>query len=264
MGWGALVVSAAWRQFQDEIARWDVAGRTVDFWWRDDDACRPDPALARLIALADGAQVPLALAVIPADAVPAAFESLAPVVTLLQHGVDHRNRALANEKKTEFSAREPLPAALARLAQGRAQLESVAPGRSLAVLVPPWNRISMPQLIAELAGAGYRGLSTFGPRVAAQSTVSLVLANTHVDVIDWRGTRGFVGEDAALEQATRHLVARRTGLADPTEATGWLTHHATHDEPAWTFLARLLERTRDQPAVRWRSAADLFCDHRSK
>lgn len=258
------MVSASWQQFQYEIARWGEAGRVVDFWWRDDDACRPDPALTRLIALANGTQVPLALAVIPADAACAAFESLPRVVTLLQHGVDHRNRALGNEKKTEFTARESLPAALARLAHGRAQLELVAPGRLLAVLVPPWNRISMPQLTAELAGAGYCGLSTFGPRAAGQSTAGLVLVNTHVDVIDWRGTRGFVGEDAALQQATRHLVARRTGLADAAEATGWLTHHAVHDEPVWTFLARLLERTRDQSAVRWRAAADLFCGHRSK
>ena len=255
------MVSVAWRLFEDEIARWGEAGRTVDFWWRDDDACRPHAALRRLIALADRAQVPLALAVIPADALPEAFESLAPVVTLLQHGVDHRNRALANEKKTEFSAHEPLQGALARLAHGRARLESVAPGRSLAVLVPPWNRISRPELIAELGGAGYRGLSTFGPRVAAQSSAGLALANTHVDVIDWRGTRGFVGEDAALELATRHLVARRTGLANLAEATGWLTHHAVHDEPVWAFLARLLERTCNQPTVRWRSAADLFYDH---
>lgn len=86
------------------------------------------------------------------------------------------------------------------------------------------------------------------------------MVNTHVDVIDWRGSRGFVGEDFALNLATRHLQARRNGSADAHECTGWLTHHAVHDEAAWSFLAMLLERTRRTDGVRWRAATDLFTD----
>ena len=86
----------------------------------------------------------------------------------------------------------------------------------------------------------------------------LVQVNTHVDIIDWKGTRGFVGEVSALGQATRHLVARREGAADAGEPVGWLTHHAVHDEAAWAFLAKLFEMTQAIPGVRWRTVQELF------
>ena len=82
--------------------------------------------------------------------------------------------------------------------------------------------------------------------------------NTHVDIIDWKGGRRFAGEDAALNAALRHLQARRTGAVDAAEPTGWLTHHACHDEATWSFLERLFELSRGQPGVRWRSAQELF------
>ena len=34
-----------------ELARWKAAGHAPAFWWRDDDARRPTPALDRLLAL---------------------------------------------------------------------------------------------------------------------------------------------------------------------------------------------------------------------
>jgi hypothetical protein len=255
---GVNVVNQAWQAFFAEIAQWRESARIVDFWWRDDDACRPDPALARLVALANVHAVPLALAVIPADLQAAAFEPVDSLVTLLQHGVDHHNRAAAGGKKTEFPASELLATALERLADGQRRLQTLSASRVLPVLVPPWNRISSPGLIAQLADAGYRGLSTFGARGAMYAAPGVLMVNTHVDVIDWRGSRGFVGEEIALSVATRHLQARRRGLADVGEATGWLTHHAVHDEATWSFMALLLERTRGLDGVRWRAAADLF------
>ena len=252
------MVNQAWQDFYEEIAQWRDIGRTVDFWWRDDDACRPDPALARLLELARTSGVPLALAVIPVDVQAAAFEPASSLLTLLQHGVDHLNRAAAGDKKTEFPASELPATALARLAEGYMKLQRATGLSVLPVLVPPWNRISAPHLMAQLAGAGYRGLSTFGPRNSMYPAPGLLMVNTHIDVIDWRGSRGFVGAEVALAQATRHLQARRNGSAQAQECTGWLTHHAVHDEATWRFMAMLLERTSHIDGVRWRSAADLF------
>lgn len=252
------MVNAAWQQLLDEIARWRDAGLAVEFWWRDDDAQRPDPALARLMSLADSYGVALALAVVPEGVQAAAFEPASAMVCVLQHGVDHRNRAAAGAKKTEFPEHEGLPLALARLMHGRAQLEALDGVSVLPVLVPPWNRISAPGLAGLLAGAGYRGLSTFGARRSREVQPGLVCANTHVDIIDWHGSRGFKGADSALAQATRHLRMRRTGVSDSTEPTGWLTHHALHDGPAWMFLEQLLERTRGLDGVRWLGAAEIF------
>lgn len=251
------MVDSAWRGFFDEIARWHDAGRDVDFWWRDDDACRPTPALTRLLALSGGSGVPLALAAVPAFAESAAFDDMPTSVAVLQHGVDHRDRACATEKKTEFHASEFVDTALQRLVAGRTQLEAVAGPRVLPVLVPPWNRLSA-ALMPRLAAAGYLGISTFGVRKVTNQAHGLRQVNTHVDIIDWRGGRGFAGTGSALGQATRHLAARRAGEADASEPTGWLTHHAVHDDASWSFLDRLFEATQGISGVYWRSPEDVF------
>lgn len=243
-------MNAPWRALLEELAQWRDTGRSVDFWWRDDDAGKPSSALGRLVGLAQAERIPLALAVVAQDYDPAILQPESSQVALLQHGVDHRNRAVAGGKKTEFPAEEPLALALTRLRGGYASIESQSPGRLLAVLVPPWNRIASPGLVPALPGAGYVGLSRFGPRDAKKSGAGLREINTHVDIIDWRGSRGFAGEDVVLASAVQHLRARRLGLVDPDEPTGWLTHHAVHDAPAWEFLGRLFERTR-LPGVHW-------------
>lgn len=251
------MVGLHWRAFLDELARWEGSGRAVDFWWRDDDACRRDPALSRLCALSGRSGVPLALAVIPAGAEAEAFADLPSTVTVIQHGADHCNRAPPASKKSEFPAEEPVETALRRLKEGHASLVSAAGTTVLPVMAPPWNRIHA-DLVARLAGAGYVGLSAYKSRLAAMPYEGLTQVNTHVDIIDWKGTRGFVGVESALRQATQHLAARRTGMADADEPTGWLSHHAVHDEAAWCFLAELFDVTQGRPGIRWRSARDMF------
>lgn len=244
-----------WGELADELARWRDAGRTVEFWWRDDDAGEMNPALARLLALAERSDVPLALAVIPARAGPELFVRLPRQVSILQHGADHVNRAAA-AKKSEFPDDEAPQAALARLAQARERLARLAGGFAPAVLAPPWNRIAA-ALVPRLAAAGFCGLSLYGARTAALAAPGLRQVNAHVDIVDWRGTRGFVGEERALAAVCAHLAARRAGRADPAEPTGVLTHHALHDEAAWAFLGRLFDVTRAAGA-RWLGAVELF------
>lgn len=248
-------MTSAWMELRSECARWKDAGRVVDFWWRDDDACHEDAALTQLLQLAAQEQVPLALAVIPLGVQPQVLSPKEHGVWLLQHGCDHANRAGAGEKKTEFPAAEPTEQALARLQHGWAQLQGPA---AVQVLVPPWNRIGSTRLPGLLAQAGYRGLSRFGARARGTALAGLVQVNTHVDIIDWHGTRGFVGEDRALHAALAHLQARREGRVDPDEATGWLTHHLVHDAACWDFLARLFAFCREEGAVVWQSADRLF------
>jgi hypothetical protein len=216
-----------------------------------------DAAVSRLISLAVDTDVPLALAVVPQAAEPSAFIATNPVVTVIQHGVDHRNRSMAGEKKNEFPASEAPLAAVTRLCDGLRMLEEAAPQRVIPVLAPPWNRLS-PSLVPLLPGAGFTGLSTFGARQAKTPFAGLTQINTHVDIIDWKGSRGFCGVESALAQAVRHLVAKRTGAVDDTEPTGWLSHHAVHDEASWDFLRQLFSHTRSSDVVRWRSPGSLF------
>lgn len=250
-------MNVAWQLFLDEISRWENAGRTAEFWWRDDDAARPHAALARLTGLAQRTCTPLALAVIPMQSGKEIFENLGSHVSILQHGTDHANRAGSGEKKTEFSAAEAPSAATSRLADARRLLEALAGKRFLPVLAPPWNRLPQ-HLAAHLAEAGFRGLSLYGARSRAEAAPGLRQVNTHVDLIAWRSGRGFVGEESALAAATRHLAAKRMAAVDPHEATGLLTHHAVHDEAAWSFLERLFETTRSLRAAAWRRPTELF------
>jgi hypothetical protein len=248
--------SAPWRAFTDELARWRDGGRVAEFWWRDDDAARRDPALERLLALAQ-VRTPLALAVVPMQAEKEAFDSAGSSVSIIQHGTDHRNRAGAGEKKTEFPAAESPQAAADRLAAARERLAAWARARFVPVLAPPWNRLP-DSLMPQLMPAGFRGLSRYGARTTAQPAPGVLQVNTHVDLIAWHAGRGFVGEDAALGTAVRHLAAKREGGADAGEPTGWLSHHAVHDENVWTFLERLFETLGTAPGARWRSARELF------
>ena len=252
-----MVGAEEWAEFIDELSRWRHANRVVEFWWRDDDACRPDPALDRLYALAARTGVPLALAAVPDQCEAAAFEGLSAGAAVLQHGADHRNRATAGEKKTEFPAAEPVGVAVARLVAGRVKLEGAAQGLVLPVLVPPWNRLS-PHLVAHLADGGYRGLSTFGVRNITNLPPGLTQINTHVDIIDWKGGRGFCGTGHVLHQVTTLLAARRANAGGATQPLGWLTHHAVHDAAAWDFLERLFEATTGVEGICWRSPMSLF------
>lgn len=228
----------SWERFESELARRGGAR----FWWRDDDAALPTASLRRLLELSSSFAVPLALAVVPHDAVPQLFESLPGQVSVLQHGTDHCNRAAPGEKKTEFPAAEPDEAALERLAAAKARLGAISGGRALPVLVPPWNRIR-PRLAEKLPSIGLHVLS----RDAKAGPVAGVKeVNTHIDIVAWRAGRGFIGERAALALALEQLHS--------PGPVGWLTHHAVHDEPTWDFLERLLR----VEAIRWAKPAELF------
>ena len=245
----------AWQRLAAELDRWAPGEAT--FWWRDDDAIAPSPALERLLGL--GSQ-PLALAVIPAEMVPELAGYLTGrKVDVLQHGYAHRNHEPPEAKKAELGAARPAAAVREDLRRGARLLAAAFGSQALPVLVPPWNRIAEP-LIDLLADDGYRGLSTQGPRrrERLQRQKGILQVNTHIDIVDWRGGRGFIGLEAAIDLAVGHLAARREGRAAAGEPTGLLTHHLVLEDSAFDFTAEFLARTAQHPAVQWRSARDIF------
>jgi len=233
----------SWGRLEAEIRRRSDAGRPVEFWWRDDDASVANGEVERLLELSRSHRIPLALAVIPQEADAGLFKLLHGGVAVLQHGTDHRNRAAAGEKKTEYPAAEPAAAALARIASGLQKLKPVE--QFLPVLAPPWNRMRS-DLLDKLPGIGIRGISGYGAQARREPAPGLRQVNTHVDIVAWRAGRRFVGEEQALSQAVKWLA---TG-----EPVGWLTHHAVHDAAAWDFIERLFTVR----GARWLSAAEAF------
>lgn len=239
-----------------ELDRWADEERTATLWWRDDDAVAESPALQRLVHLASG--IPLAIAAIPAHATQSLKDATSRTSTIhiLQHGFAHTNHAPQNEKKSEFGPHRDAGTMVAEVVRGREILQSLAGDAFLPVFVPPWNRIDA-GFAARLPNIGFAAVSTFG---TPKGTAGPKPINVHIDLIDWRGTRKFVGEDVALGVLLNHLIHRRTGGCRESEATGLMTHHLVHDEGTWRFIERLLDLTRDHPAARWISVEKLLED----
>jgi len=239
-----------WTTLGRELDAWGSGGRRATLWWRDDDATSPGPALDRL--LETRRDLPLAIAAVPArtGAPLAARLGHANGVIVIQHGYSHENHAPPGAKKSEFPAGRPITPAIETLACGRQRLSELFGHRFLPVLAPPWNRID-PTLAGRIGDAGLRALSGFGNPAPATHWI-----NAHLDPIDWRGTRGFVGEAAALNTLVEHLGKRRRGEL-PDEPSGLLTHHRDNDAAVWRFLSALIEFTRGHPAARWVSIEEL-------
>lgn len=249
---------ARWRDLALELDRWGEEGRIATLWWRDDDASAPSQRLDELLEIAGG--VPVALAVIPAAAGPALAARLdrvpAAAVRVLQHGWRHCDHSNGG-KKSEFPASRSREAVAEDLAAGCARLAALFGDRTLAVLAPPWNRFE-DGLLPLLAAAGLRAISRINPRAAAWPAPGVFAANVHVDLVAWRGGRGFIGEAAALGGLVGHLRERRSGAADPDEPTGILTHHLVQDEATGGFLRRLVAMLRGHRAARWVEPRQVF------
>lgn len=242
----------------EELDRWNFDGQEATLWWRDDDAARVHPRLDQLLDILGQWDVPISLAVIPGNTEKALADTLAEHADLevLQHGILHRNHAAKGEKKQELIV---LPGEnwQEELTAARRKLGDLFGHRALPVLVPPWNRIDE-RMLPLLGRLGYRGLSCYGPRVLPQAGEDVWVINTHVDLVDWKAGRKFVGESAVLAQLIGHLRARRKELVDRAEPTGILSHHLVHGEDCFDFIRRLLGILDAHPAVTWLSATRVF------
>ena len=241
-----------WRALTDELDGWASEGRTACFWWRDDDATAASPALDRLLALQRDSGVPLALAVIPAQAEPGLARRLQPEpgIVALQHGYAHQNYAPPPQKKSEFPDTRPLGERLADMRVGYARLQGLFdPAQLLPVFVPPWNRLA-PDCLPAMPALGYAAVSAFQARGSYWAAPGLAALHTHLDPIDWHGGDHPAAVERCLAAACTHLHAMRAG-GQPMQPVGLLTHHLRHDETIWTFVAAFLSRTASHPAARW-------------
>jgi len=256
---------AAWAALCAELDRWPPG--TATLWWRDDDAGVGGAAFDRLLALVETHGVPIALAVVPAwlnESVADRILAGPAALRVVQHGWAHRNHEPpapdgSRGKPAELGAARSPDGALAELAKGWARLAALVPTRLRPALVPPWNRIAS-GIRDALPQAGYRVLSTFGPRPAAARDTRLRLINAHVDPIQWRAGKRFGGPAWTLDQLTAHLRDRRLGRAEGAEPTGLLTHHRDLTPSAWAWLDELLGRLRAHPGVSFPSLDRVLDD----
>lgn len=265
-----MMETPIWRPITDRLDRLRATGRHVDFWLRDDDAVEPTAALDRLVDLADRFSVPITLAVIPAYTTGELSHYLArrDDISVAVHGWTHQNHAPPTEKRQELGGHRPREAVLGELESGYSHLSALHPSSFVPMLVPPWNRIDA-GLLDGLPVIGFTALSVFGPERKGRSEASkmkngsiastfprpgLTLINTHVDVMDWHGTRGCRDHREIIEDIAQRLDEMNVD----EEVIGILTHHLVHDESVWEFLSQLFEVTAVHPACRWQRISDLI------
>jgi hypothetical protein len=158
----------------------------------------------------------------------------------LVHGLRHANHAPPGEKKAEFGGHRPVEIMASEAEQALRIAQERLGSRLLPVFVPPWNRLS-PELVSRLPRSGFTALSTFNDRGTAYPVEGLLQINSHVDPIDWHGTRS-LAEPASIVAALAGAIGRRAlGRADRDEPIGLLTHHLVHDEVIWSFCERLMD-----------------------
>lgn len=250
----AAETADGWSNLVGELDRWAEAGRIAALWWRDDDAVTATPQLDLLLRLAGA--LPLALAAIPALALPelAAALSGAAGVAVLQHGWQHANRAEGG-KKSEYPEGRSAKVVGVEIAAGRARLRALFGRRIVPIFVPPWNRFA-PEFLPRLVENGIAALSTMAHPSGPDLPAGVVAIDVHVDLVDWRGNRGFVGTRPALDGLIGQLRARRQ--ADAGGPIGILTHHRIIDGATASFLERLIALTSAHAGCRWAAAAEFL------
>jgi hypothetical protein len=241
-----------WDRLDRELQAWQAEGRTARFWWRDDDAVTATPELARFAATVGNCGAVLAVIPAAADAALARFVAANPQLRVAVHGWSHANHAAASEKKQELGAHRPNAIIMGEIAAGLARLRDMVGPQVISMLVPPWNRMA-PALLPLLPEVGIRSVSMFG---AAPRHAPLCVMNTHVDLIDWHGSRGGRDPRLLVDEIVRELERRR--LADSGEPLGVLSHHLVSDETAFRFAADLMHATVHHPACRWLSASEVL------
>jgi len=224
------------------------AGCPVQFWLRDDDAIEPTKPLDKLLTLTDRYSIPVTLAVIPAHSGEALAKRLAKAanIAVAVHGWSHQNHAPANEKKQELGLHRPIEATVTELARGYADLLQRHGSQFVPLLVPPWNRIDT-AIVDVLNDIGFQGLSTFGD----QASSATPMINTHVDVIDWKGSRGGRSTPDLVDELVALINSKSTPI-------GVLTHHLVHDNQVWGFLEQLFSATSTHAGASWVRINDLL------
>jgi hypothetical protein len=212
-----------------ELRHWQDEGRKARVWWRDDDAVADSLNLQRLLSITRDSGLPLTLAVIPEKLETSLADALAGIsgVTVMQHGIAHRNRATDGGKKCELVGGDRAEETLAGLDRGRRILADAFGDGFRPYLAPPWNRIAA-DVTAWIGEAGLSGISLYTDRPKGLAA-DVPAVHTHLDIIDWKAGRSFIGAGFVDKLFAAALNRRREGEVAERSAIGLLTHHLVHD-----------------------------------
>jgi peptidoglycan/xylan/chitin deacetylase (PgdA/CDA1 family) len=229
----------------------DAAGAPVTIFFRDDDGGWDDARLFELLDRFAAHDLPLDVAVIPAELeAPLARELVARSagsrLGLHQHGYDHTNHETEGKKQEFGPARSP-EARRRDIETGRDRLRELLGDAFDPIFTPPWNRCTR-DTATSAAELGFRILS----REASYEPFGVSgLAEVPVHV-DWFAKSK--GEPLTREQIGERLagfVARGDG------PIGVMFHHAVMDATEMEAADELLALLAGHESCRSASIADL-------
>jgi peptidoglycan/xylan/chitin deacetylase (PgdA/CDA1 family) len=224
--------AASW--LQPVRAALDEAGSPRPFFFRDDDAGWRDDRLHAVLDCFQRREVPLDIAVIPAELTPELIRALTARVIesgvrLHQHGYAHLNHEPTGRKCEFGESRDPAHCAQ-DIAEGQRRMSEAFGRHADPVFTPAWNRCD-PSVADILVSLGFEVLSRDS---TAPPFDRSDLAEVPITV-DWFGHHkgGIPWSRDDLGQAIATSISR-----DP--AVGIMLHHGVTDESDLAAVEELL------------------------
>ena len=248
-------------QLRRELDTWEERDLQARLWWRDDDLGDPTAKLDPLLQCAGHLEIEPVLAVVPRWASDALPRRLADQkVCIAMHGWAHIDHQAGRGKKAEFGDARPIADLVKDARAGQERLADLFGSEPIDCFVPPWNRTVL-DLAELLPSLGFQGISTFGTHRNTVQGCGVRWVNTHIDVIDWRGNRRFVGPDPMAEAITKELVSRRREVGPTCEPIGLLTHHLEMTKNDWTDFEAICAMLVTHPSTKMLGSRDIFARH---
>jgi predicted deacetylase len=201
----------------------DEADSPRPFFFRDDDAGWRDDRLRAVLDCFAIRELPVDVAVIPAELTPGLTRELAARmrdtgVRVHQHGYAHVNHEPAG-RKCEFGPSRDAGAYTRDLSEGQRRMRDAFGPRLDAVFTPPWNRC-VPEIVGALAPLGFEVLSRDSTAEPLEGQVLVEIPVT----VDWFGHRkGVRWTRDEMGQVLAASIRR-------DRAVGVMLHHAVTDE----------------------------------
>ena len=248
---------SSWQALDEEAARWREAGRTAELWWRDDDAADAGPALDRLLdapsrttrcrcRLRSCRRTPHRRwpIVSPPSRASTCCSTATPISTMPRRVKRRPSSARTGRPWSCWASWAPA---------GWRWNGCSAAGRSASWCRP--GTASRPAWCRPCRRSASRPVDLRRRARRVHPVRGLLQVNTHADLIDWKGGRGFAGEAAVLGALVAALAHARTVSDEPV---GLLSHHLAMDGGAWDFLRSMWEKAPTMPGIRIRPAHELF------
>lgn len=210
--------------------------------------------MERLLALSAATGVPAGLAVIPGHLKSSLVDRLhgKDGIDVLAHGWLHKNRAQAEEPKSEYPRSRLHQEVREELARSLAVLRDALAAHTIPVFVPPWNRFPS-EFEDLLVTCGYRGLSSvLENRPQISGVPDLRRAHCDMNIVAAKDSAGL----ADIKGVSLTAKRIRAGERGPF---GVVTHHGLFDDAAWALCERFWRSIASQDRAQTVSARSVFC-----